>query len=856
MTFDGQEHDTYDIAILLPELNSKEIDRHYVSKYLTNPSSVVAFTIDQKKKKVPVAEMSTCLTDLLPVLEDLKVKYLMVADSEYFKYLTKAKKADAALGYVMDVKIEPFTRMKAIYVPNHTSIWYDPDKVNGKIKRGFDALTEHMSAGYSAPGTGIIHTGVYPDSLFKIYGWLKKLIQMDCDLTCDIEGFSLKHYSAGIGSISFAWNQNEGISFCVDLNSEEGPSIRECLKQFFIAFKRKMIYHKIEYDVTVLIYQLFMNDILDTAGMLFGMGILLRDWDDTRIISYLAYNSCSRNSYGLKDQAQEFSGNYAIEEIKDITKIPVEDLLRYNLVDALSTWYVYHKNYPKMVNDQQLDIYETIFKPAILDVIQMQLTGMPVNMKKVVVARKKLEADEAAALGKLVNMPMIDQLIDIKNQRWVDKKNSEYKVKRVTLADAIEVFKPNSDPQLRELLYEILGLPVIDLTKTKMASTGGETLEKLVNHTTDPQVIQLLKGLIELKEVSIILSTFIPALERSVRGPDRWHYLFGDFNLGGTVSGRLSSSNPNMQNIPATGTKYAKIIKECFEAPPGWLLIGLDFNSLEDRISALTTKDPNKLKVYTDGYDGHSLRTFYYFREQLPGIIDTVESINSIQTLFKEIRQGSKPPTFALTYQGTYITLMNNCGFSKEKAQMIEARYHENYMVSDQWVAAKLDEASRNGYITAAFGLRVRTPLLHQVVRGSKRTPYEAEKEGRTAGNALGQSWCLLNTRAGSEFMGKVRDSQYRLTIRPCSQIHDAQYYMIKNDIEHFQYANKHLPIAASWQNHPDIYHDQVKLGGEIFICYPNWAHELTIPNDASEPKVWECIETHITKLKEKGVLQ
>ena len=76
----------------------------------------------------------------------------------------------------------------------------------------------------------------------------------------------------------------------------------------------------------------------------------------------------------------------------------------------------------------------------------------------------------------------------------------------------------------------------------------------------------------------------------------------------------------NLQNLPSTGSKYAKVIKSCFQAGPGWLFCGLDFASLEDRISALSTKDPNKLKVYTDGYDGHSLRAFAYFGENMPDI--------------------------------------------------------------------------------------------------------------------------------------------------------------------------------------------------------------------------------------------
>ena len=186
---------------------------------------------------------------------------------------------------------------------------------------------------------------------------------------------------------------------------------------------------------------------------------------------------------------------------------------------------------------------------------------------------------------------------------------------------------------------------------------------------------------------------------------------------------------------------------------------------------------------------------------------------------------------------------------------MVEARYHIMYEVSDKWVQSRLQEATKTGYVTAAFGLRVRTPLLKQVILGTRKTPYEAAAEGRTAGNALGQSWCLLNTRAGSEFMAKARASEFRLTIRPCAQIHDAQYYMIQDDLRTFMYLNEHLVIAAKWQNHPDIYHDEVKLGGDAFICYPNWAHEMTVENGASEQEIRDTISEHITKLKEKGIL-
>ena len=95
----------------------------------------------------------------------------------------------------------------------------------------------------------------------------------------------------------------------------------------------------------------------------------------------------------------------------------------------------------------------------------------------------------------------------------------------------------------------------------------------------------------------------------------------------------------NLQNIPASSA-YAKRIKEAFVAPVGWLFVGADFNSLEDYISALTTKDPNKLKVYTDGFDGHCLRAATYFAENMrdieiaPDNADTYSAVVDGETIY------------------------------------------------------------------------------------------------------------------------------------------------------------------------------------------------------------------------------
>lgn len=229
-----------------------------------------------------------------------------------------------------------------------------------------------------------------------------------------------------------------------------------------------------------------------------------------------------------------------------------------------------------------------------------------------------------------------------------------------------------------------------------------------------------------------------------------------------------------------------------------------------------------------------------------------VSRVNSIKKLYPDQRQDSKVPTFALTYDGTYMTLMKNVGLSKAVALAIESAYHELYVVSDEAIAAKITQASKDGYVTIAFGLRLRTPLLGQVVMGTNKTPHEASAEGRTAGNALGQSWCMLNSRAGSEFMTKVRsDKKMRLRIKPCAQIHDAGYFLIRDDMETLMFTNTHLSKAVSWQEDPLIQNEHIKMSGQLDIFYPHWGKSLTIPNTTTEEEIKQLIKKHKKDLED-----
>lgn len=238
-----------------------------------------------------------------------------------------------------------------------------------------------------------------------------------------------------------------------------------------------------------------------------------------------------------------------------------------------------------------------------------------------------------------------------------------------------------------------------------------------------------------------------------------------------------------------------------------------------------------------------------YIIEEITNKDFNVSNINMVASIYKDLRQLSKSPTFALTFQGTWRTLVKNLGIPENEAKQIEVNYHNLYEVSDRWVTERLKQACKDGYVEVAFGLRVRTPLLAQTTLGLSSTPYEAEAEGRTAGNALsGQSYGLLNNRAAVEFMRKVWASKFRYDVKPIALIHDAIYLIIRDDIEVVEWVNKELIKSMQWQELPELHHDQVKLGAALDIFWPDWSSALTIPNDADKDTIRKLCREH--KLK------
>ena len=593
------EQSAYDVAILIKEshFDKSKIDEYYIKPLVSQgieAKQVIAFDLPYDKKKVSSQCIKAYLKQLLPILQKYGVKYIYCADAEYFKVLAKQAKATSHIGYTFNCSVVGFEYMQVMLGINHGVLLYDPNQAP-KLDLSLSTLISVMNNNYQELGTDIIQYACYPKTNEEIQAFLDGL-HRHSTLTCDIEAFSLNLFKAGLGSIAFAWNKNEGGAFLIDWvsNPDDSPlegqqlnnkPVKTLLRQFFIKYKGKLVFHNATYDIKVQILNLFMEHPTDYKGMLYGLEVMTRHFDDTKVIAFLALNTTADISLSLKDLAHEYAGNYAQDDINDIRLIPAKELLEYNLVDCLSTWYVYDKYYPQMLRDSQKEIYDAIMKPSLKILIQMELVGMPIDLNRVSEVEAELLGLQSKYLNQLKNASCVVACENTIKLKALTAINAKLKTKQHGMGKVADiVFNPNSGNHLIELLYTVMALPVIDYTATKQPATGADTLEKLINHTTNQEYKDVITALIGLSKVDKILTAFIPSFkEATVKGDIAW--LHANFNLNGTMSGRLSCSKPNLQQIPS-GSEFGKLIKSCFKAPKGWLFAGADFASLEDRINA------------------------------------------------------------------------------------------------------------------------------------------------------------------------------------------------------------------------------------------------------------------------------
>jgi len=808
------------IAPFALQNNLKLIDQHLVKPYVDAGGELKDLTVlflspTQIKDAAYYKKQLSLLTKLFKAI---KPKVICILDSQLFTKLTGQKSPTKFYGLPIKCKLEDSPNTLCFLGVNPQATFIS-DKLSQALvasTQGFVKAAVHGSTGFkpqSLKSIKFLHT--LPEIIENLKEYHKLPI-----IACDIETKSLKHTKTGIETIAFAKSPYEGICIAVDRNeTADIKAVNAVIRQFFIKFTGKIIWHGGKFDRKIITHTYYN---INKSPM-----YRVNQHEDTMVMAYCCLNSVEKPLYGLKGLVFEFLGDYSVD-VNDTTKIELQKLMDYNLHDACGTFYLFEKYSPMLVSEGQEEIYQNLFLPSLTTLIRTELHGIPVSPEKVQEFKTLLFTDRNKNLLELSKIPLINEFTVELRQAMCDKRNSELKTKQLSLADFSHIkFNPSSSKQLNQLLYKKLGLPVLNYTKKKQPSTDKDTLELLILHAQShsPEVWQIVHCLAELSKCKTLIATFIPILEEAITEnlKDGVGYIYGNFNIPGTVSGRLSSSDPNLQNMPSTGTKYAKAFKACLIAPPNKVVMAIDFDSLEDRISAKTTQDPNKLKVYTEGYDGHSLRAYYYYPEYIKNKIETPESINSIAQDHPDLRQDSKPITFALTYLGTYTTLMRNCGLSEADAKRIEENYHKLYAVSDKYIQKKLEQAAKDGYIVGAFGFKLRAEILKSVLISKHNTPHQIQKMLRTLGNMLGQSYGLLNSRAANEVMEATIKCDIVERVYPIAQIHDAQYYIVDNDPKLIAQFAKILEKAVSWQDLPELQQDPVKISGTAQISYDSW---------------------------------
>ena len=212
-----------------------------------------------------------------------------------------------------------------------------------------------------------------------------------------------------------------------------------------------------------------------------------------------------------------------------------------------------------------------------------------------------------------------------------------------------------------------------------------------------------------------------------------------------------------------------------------------------------------------------------------------VGNINKIKKLADADRSASKPVTFALQYLGTEKTLMNNSGFSREKAMRTYEAFKKLYADYFTYLNERLSEASRQGYVLLANGVRLDTPALYKGLHGTSVTSSVVDAEYRSAGNAISQSYGSLNTVAALKFQERVWNSEFKYDIWVVGLIHDAIYVSSPNTPEAIQWVNKHLiECMVDISDYPELHHPVVHLEAELDLHESSWMNSKTIPNNTT----------------------
>ena len=329
-----------------------------------------------------------------------------------------------------------------------------------------------------------------------------------------------------------------------------------------------------------------------------------------------------------------------------------------------------------------------------------------------------LQEIELPLVPVLVDLEWRGIAVDVERLRELSRQFGQEleRLERAILAEAGTDFNLNSTPQLRHVLFEKLQLPILKKTKTG-PSTDEDVLVELAGMALSP----VPKLLLEYRKLSKLKSTYADVLPARVRpASGRIHT---SFDQAGAATGRLSSFEPNLQNIPVR-TPHGELIRRCFVPGPGCQLIVADYSQIELRLLAHLSEDPAFIEAFRRGGDIHRETAAIIF-----GV--TVDGVTA------EMRSRAKTINFATIYGQGPFALSRQLGISQDEAKDFIRLYFERFAGVRRFLDQTIERARRVGFVETLFGRRRYIPELkdpnYNVRAFGERTAMNSPLQGSAA---------------------------------------------------------------------------------------------------------------------------
>jgi DNA polymerase-1 len=413
---------------------------------------------------------------------------------------------------------------------------------------------------------------------------------------------------------------------------------------------------------------------------------------------------------------------------------------KYAAEDADVTFRLHKELWPRIQKEKGLKhIFEKIEMPLVPVLAQIEREGVLIDPQKLRAQGKEL-------------------------QKRLDELEKE------TFAISGEKFNLNSPKQLQEILFDKLNLPVLQKTPTGQASTADAVLQELALDFAMPRLI------IEYRSLSKLISTYTSKLVEQINPvTGRVHT---SYNQTGTATGRLSSSDPNLQNIPVR-TPEGRRIRQAFIAPENHVLISADYSQIELRLMAHISQDPGLLKAFANDIDIHKATA-----SEVWGV--------SLDKVTNEMRRDAKAINFGLIYGMSAFGLTRQLGIDRHSAQNYIDKYFARYPKVKDYMDNTRTHAKQKGYVETLWGRRLYLPDIN-----ASKIPRQKAAE-RTAINAP-----LQGSAADIIKMAMIRIDRWlqeeKIPAKMIMQVHDELVFEVaEKDIEMVQKGiQEHMTHAA-----------------------------------------------------------